>query len=91
MFYENRVEYSSFIKDPPTYINDSNLVMKLDESIYTFQLGITILTCRYAYGKELSNDEIEDIICNKFTKNKLLTFISGPNITKLDIRELKKG
>ena len=70
-------------------MDNSNLVMKLDESIYTWQLGITILTCRYAYGKELSNEEIEDIIKNKFTKNKILSFISGSNITKLDIRELE--
>lgn len=55
-FYENRVEYSAFIKDPPTYLNDGNLVVKIDDSIYTWQLGLTIITCRYAYGKELSKE-----------------------------------
>lgn len=53
-FYDNRVEYSQFIKDPPGYINDSNLVVKIDDSFYTWQLGITILTCRFAYGRDLT-------------------------------------
>ena len=61
------------------------MVVKIDDSIYTWQLGIAILTCRFAYGKELSNELIEDIIKNKFTKSKWLTFISGSTITKLDI------
>lgn len=87
-FYDHRVEYSQFIKDPPGYINDSNLVVKIDDSLYTWQLGITILTCRLAYGRELSKDEIEDIIKNKFTKSRLFSFISGgSNITKLDISD----
>ena len=85
IFYENRVEYTAFIKDPLAYINDSNLVMKIDDSIYTYQLGISILTCRFAYGKELSNELIEDIIKNKFTKSKWRTFFSEPNIPKLDV------
>ncbi len=85
-FYDHRVEYNQFIRDPTSIINDGNLVVKIDDSIYTWQLGITILTCRFAFGRELTKEEIEDIIKNKFTKSRLFSFISGgPNITKLDI------
>lgn len=63
-------------------------MVKIDDSIYTWQLGITILTCRFAYGRELTKEEIEDIIKNKFTKSRLFSFISGgTGITKLDIAE----
>lgn len=86
-FYDHRVEYNQFIRDPTSIINDGNLVVKIDDSIYTWQLGITILTCRFAFGRELTKEEIEDIIKNKFTKSRLFSFISGPNITKLDIAE----
>lgn len=60
------------------------MVVKIDDSIYTWQLGIAILTCRFAYGNELSNNLIEDIIKNKFTKSKWNIFSSN-NIAKLDI------
>ena len=84
------MEYSQFIKDPPGYLNDSNLVVKIDDSIYTWQLGVAILTCRFAYGRDLTKEEIEDIIKNKFTKSRLFSFISGgSNITKLDIAEFE--
>jgi hypothetical protein len=42
------------MKDPQALLNDTNLVIKIDDAIYTWQLGIAILTCRLAYGKELS-------------------------------------
>jgi hypothetical protein len=35
-------------------MTDSNLVIKIDDSIYTWQLGVAILTCRFAYGHELT-------------------------------------
>ena len=82
------MDYKKFIKDPNGILSDSNLVVKIDDSIYTWQLGLAILTCRFAYGQDLSNDLVDDIIKNKFTKSRWLHYLSsGPGITKLDINQ----
>lgn len=52
IFYANKVEYKDFIKDPLGIINDTNLVVRIDNSIYTWQLGAAILACKFAFGKE---------------------------------------
>ena len=51
MFYANMVEYKDFIKDPLEIINDNKLVVRIDNSIYTWQLGVAILSCKFAFGK----------------------------------------
>ncbi len=51
IFYENRVDYKTFQKDPQLILNDSNLLIKIDDAIYTYQLGMCILTCRLAFGR----------------------------------------
>jgi hypothetical protein len=33
-------------------------VLKIDDSIYTWELGITILISRFAYGRNLTTNEI---------------------------------
>lgn len=86
-FYEHRVQYKDFIKDPSAFINDNNLVVKIDDSIYTWQLGIAILTCRFAYGEELSSALIDNMIKKQFTKSRWLTYFSGSNVSKLDITD----
>jgi hypothetical protein len=53
------------------------LIVKIDDSLYTWELGIAILTCRLAYGKELSPVLIDDMIRNKFTKSKFITYFTG--------------
>jgi len=38
------------MKDPLTIINDDNLIVRIDNSLYTWQLGVAILVCKYAFG-----------------------------------------
>jgi hypothetical protein len=35
-FYKKRIPYQEFIKDPPKYLSDSELIMKIDDSLYTW-------------------------------------------------------
>jgi hypothetical protein len=50
MFYSNKVEYKEFIKDPLGIINNSNLVVRIDNSLYTWQLGAAVLASKFAFG-----------------------------------------
>lgn len=51
---------------------------------------MAILTCRFAFGESLSNELIDDLIKNKFTRSKWLKYLSSPGITKLDINDLEE-
>jgi hypothetical protein len=33
-------------------INDANLIVRIDNSLYTWQLGATVLACKFAFGEE---------------------------------------
>ena len=59
--------------------------MKIDNRLYTWELGLAILTCRLAFGKELSPELIDNIIKNKFTRSKLFTYFTGDDLIKIDI------
>jgi len=38
------------LKDPLGIIEDTNLVVRIDNCIYTWQLGAAIIACKYAFG-----------------------------------------
>lgn len=87
MFYANKVEYKDFIKDPLAFINDANLVVRIDNSIYTWQLGAAVLACRFAFGVEPEADFVDSIIKAKSKKSWLVTLFDRTNVTKLDIEK----
>lgn len=84
MFYANKIEYKEFIKDPFGILNDTNLVVRIDNSLYTWQLGAAILACKFAFGKEPDEEYINDLIKAK-SKKSWLTIFGRENVTKLDI------
>ena len=86
MFYANLIEYKDFIKDPLEIINDSKLVMRIDNSLYTWQLGAAILACKFAFGKE-PGDEFVDAMIKAKTKKNWFQIFNRDNVTKLDIEE----
>lgn len=86
IFYANKVEYKDFIKDPLGIINDTNLVVRIDNSIYTWQLGAAILACKFAFGKEPEDEFVDNMIKAKFKKS-WFTIFGRDNVTKLDIQE----
>ena len=84
-FYKNKIEYKDFIKDPLTIINDDNLIVRIDNSLYTWQLGVAILVCKYAFGVQPQNQFIDQIIKNKSKKRWFPMFGGKDNMTKLNI------
>lgn len=86
IFYANKVEYRDFIKDPLGIINDTNLLVRIDNSIYTWQLGAAILACKFAFGKEPEEEFVDKMIKAKFKKS-WFTIFGRDNVTKLDIEE----
>ena len=88
MFYANMVEYKEFIKDPLEMINDTKLVVRIDNSLYTWQLGATILAIKFAFGKDPDAKLINSIIEAKSKKSWYQIFGGDKgNVTKLDIEE----
>lgn len=88
MFYANMLQYKDFIKDPLQIINDNKLVVRIDNSLYTWQLGATILACKYAFGKDPGTKFVDSIIEAK-TKKSWYQIFGGDkgNVAKLDIEE----
>lgn len=55
------------MKDPLSYIGNQNLVIKIKESIYTYEIGLAILIAKYAFNNELTTPQINEIIEKKKT------------------------
>lgn len=66
-------------------IDDSNLVVRIDNSLYTWQLGAVILICKFAFGKEPTAEFVDELIKTKYKKSWFP--FSRDNVTKLDIEE----
>ena len=73
------------MKDPLEIINDSKLMVRIDNSLYTWQLGAAILACKFAFGKEPGKDFYEVIQAK--TKKSWYQIFGRDNVTKLDIEE----
>jgi hypothetical protein len=86
MFYANKVEYKDFINNPLEIINDNKLVVRIDNSLYTWQLGAAILACKFAFGKDPGDQLINSIIEAKSKKSWYQIF-GRDNLAKLDIEE----
>jgi len=69
-------------------MNDTKLVVRINNSLYTWQLGATILACKFAFGKQPDAKFVDSVISK--TKKSWLPQIFGSdkvNVTKLDIEE----
>jgi hypothetical protein len=62
------------------------LVVRIDNSLYTWQLGAVILACKFAFGKEPTAEFVDDLIKAKIKKS-WFTIFGRDNVTKLDIEE----
>jgi hypothetical protein len=87
IFYANKVEYKEFIKDPLSIINDANLILRIDNSLYTWQLGVAVLACKYAFGVEPQSKFVDSIIKAKTKKSWFTIFGADNDVTKLDIEK----
>jgi hypothetical protein len=61
--------------------------MRIDNSLYTWQLGATILACKYAFGMEPGDEFVDAVIKAKTKKNWFQIFNRESNVAKLDIEE----
>lgn len=66
-------------------INDANLIVRIDNSLYTWQLGATVLACKFAFGEE--PDRLVDEVIRAKTKKSWFTIFGRDNVTKLDIEK----
>lgn len=73
------------MKDPLSIINDPNLIVRIDNSLYTWQLGAAVLACKFAYGEEPVK-LVDEVIKAKNKKAWYQIFASN-NVTKLDIEK----
>lgn len=83
IFYANKIEYREFIKNPLTIINDTNLIVRIDNSLYTWQLGAAVLACKFAYGEE--PDRLVEAAIQAKNKKSWFPIFGRDNVTKLDI------
>ena len=65
IFHSKQVKYKDFIKDPLTILANQDLVVKIDESIYTWDLGLAIITSKLAFGKKMSDFDIDKLMEKK--------------------------
>lgn len=67
-------------------ISDTNLVVRIDNSLFSWQFGAVILACKFAFGKEPTAEFVDDLIKTKYKKS-WFTIFNRDNVTKLDIEE----
>lgn len=53
IFYKNQIKYKQFLQDPLAYLSNQDLVVKIDDSIYAWEIGLAIITCKMAFGKKM--------------------------------------
>lgn len=85
IFYANKIEYKDFIKDPLNLINDTNLIVRIDNSLYTWQLGAAVLACKFAFGEE--PDRLVAEVIRAKNKKSWFPIFGRDNVTKLDIEK----
>jgi hypothetical protein len=83
IFYANKIEYKEFIKDPLAVINDANLIVRIDNALYTWQLGAAVLACKFAFGEEPVR--LVDEVIRAKNKKSWFQIFGRDNVTKLDI------
>ena len=66
-------------------MNDTKLVVRIDNSLYAWQLGVTILACKFAFGKEPPAKFVDSVIEAKNKKSWFQIFGRDKDVTKLDI------
>ena len=85
IFYANKVEYKDFIKDPLAIISDTNLIVRIDNSLYTWQLGAAVLACKFAFGEEPVR--LVDEVIKAKNKKSWFQIFGRDNVPKLDIEK----
>jgi hypothetical protein len=65
IFHSKQLKYKDFLKDPVAYLANQDLVVKIDESIYSWDLGLAIITSRLAFGKKMPDSEISKMMERK--------------------------
>lgn len=73
------------MKDPLGLINDTNLIVRIDNSLYTWQLGAAVLACKFAFGEE--PDRLVDEVIRAKNKKSWFPIFNRDNVTKLDIEK----
>ena len=97
IFYDNILNEEAFYKDPWGVLNNSNLVVKQGEYIYTTKCAIPLLISQLAFGKNLPDETLNNLLISRGMiswfeeKNKVLKFdnkkarkISFDKISKTD-------
>lgn len=51
------------MKDPLAILDNANLIVRIDNSFYSWQLGVAVLACKFAYGE--MPDKLVDVIKEK--------------------------
>lgn len=59
--------------------------MRIDNSLYTWQLGAAVLACKFAFGEE--PDRLVDEVMRAKNKKSWFPIFGRDNVTKLDIEK----
>ena len=74
------------MKDPLAILSDTNLIVRIDNSFYSWQLGAAVLACKFAYGE--MPDKLADVIKEKEkSKSRWFGIFGRDTVTKLDIEK----
>lgn len=61
-FHKKQLKYQDFLKDPLAMLDNQDLVVKFNQSIYTWDIGIAIITSKLCFGKEMTSSDIDKLL-----------------------------
>lgn len=76
IFHSKQVKYADFIKDPLAILSHPDLVVKIDQSIYAWEIGLPIIISKLAFGKKMADHDI-DRMMDKKKKSWLSNYFSS--------------